>query len=189
MLRELLAESCGGAASEWTVSCVPDGPPCVLSAAVCGPWPSVAIAHSGDWVAVACGPQPIGLDIEAHRARDRLEGLSALVLTPAERRGLTQRIERDGLERVFYIAWTLKEARVKQRGGAVSPAVLQRLRVSPSEPGSANAHVWQSAALTLSVMLGETAALRAAGEGMPTEPAQLWRVDESLAPPAVAFPP
>lgn len=68
LLREACARAGGGPPAAWALSA--EGLPLARRDGQPGPW--LSLAHSGDWVAAAAGPQPgVGLDLERRdQARD-----------------------------------------------------------------------------------------------------------------------
>jgi len=116
LLRGLLAESTGMECG-WTFDVELSGRPIVRRKGG-GRVPSIAISHSGGWVAGAvarCGQ--IGIDIEVHRPGRNITGIAGLAFGDAER----QDVEREG-EAAFYRIWTLREALAKARGRGLAEA-------------------------------------------------------------------
>src|SRR5262245_31723267 len=116
LLRGLLAESTGMECG-WTFDVELSGRPIVRRKGG-GRVPSIAISHSGGWVAGAvarCGQ--IGIDIEVHRPGRNITGIAGLAFGDAER----QDVEREG-EAAFYRIWTLREALAKAQGRGLAEA-------------------------------------------------------------------
>lgn len=90
--------------------------------------PDFSISHSGDWLWLAIGEQPLGLDVEQHRPRRNLDKLMAHVLSPRE---LAWVSTQDDELRAFYRLWTLREAVLKASGRGL--AGLSRLQLFPDE--------------------------------------------------------
>lgn len=85
------------------------------------------VAHSGQHALVAVTRQrAIGIDIEHVRPMHDLDGVAAIVLSPAEYRVFTDCTPDDRLE-LFLGAWTRKEAYLKARGEGLarSPTLLE----------------------------------------------------------------
>jgi 4'-phosphopantetheinyl transferase len=116
LLRWLLAESTGTPFG-WTFDVEISGRPIVRRKG--GGWvPSIAISHSGGWVACVvarCGQ--IGIDIEVYRPGRNIMGIAGLAFGDAER----QDVEREG-EAAFYRIWTSREALAKARGRGLAEA-------------------------------------------------------------------
>jgi 4'-phosphopantetheinyl transferase len=116
LLRRLLAESTG-APSGWMFDVEISGRPIVRRRG-CGPVPSIAISHSGGWVACAVASRgQIGIDIEAHRPGRDITGIAEFAFGAGERRD----VEREGAA-AFYRIWTSREALAKARGSGLAEA-------------------------------------------------------------------
>jgi phosphopantetheinyl transferase len=79
------------------------------------------LSHSGDWLAAALAPVPVGIDIERLRPR-AITTQAARVFCPQEAQHLAQ--EADPLP-LFYRLWTLKEAACKAAGLTIWDALHQ----------------------------------------------------------------
>ena len=84
--------------------------------AIAGGGPGHSVAHSGDLIAVAVAPAPVGVDVEQAGGRRHLlggdgdaEALGRLVLSAAEQAALAA-VPADGRARAFLVAWPRKEA-------------------------------------------------------------------------------
>lgn len=107
-LRRLLAQrlDCGPAEVRFEVNA--NGKP---SAPACGV--EFNVSHSGGLGLIALSARPVGVDIERQEADpDRLQGLEALVYTPAERQA--------PLEGGVLAHWVAKEAALKALGVGLS---------------------------------------------------------------------
>jgi 4'-phosphopantetheinyl transferase len=96
----------------------------------CGPVPSIAISHSGGWVACAVASRgQIGIDIEAYRPGRDITGIAELAFGAGERRD----VEREGAA-AFYRIWTSREALAKARGRGLAEAAdgIDRVAGSPA---------------------------------------------------------
>jgi len=116
LLRWLLAEMTGTPFG-WRFDAETSGRPIVHRKGA-GFLPSIAISHSGGWVACGlarCGQ--IGIDIEVYRPGRNIMGIAGLAFGAAER----QEVERDG-EAAFYRIWTSREALAKARGRGLAEA-------------------------------------------------------------------
>jgi hypothetical protein len=77
----------------------------------------VAIAHSGDTIAVYVGHEDAGIDIERMKSRKNIPEIAALLFSPAEAARCAEG-GATGLAR-FYRAWTEREATLKRYGFGV----------------------------------------------------------------------
>jgi 4'-phosphopantetheinyl transferase len=74
-----------------------------------------SISHSGEWIAAAISPTPVGIDIETFgKARDFL-AIADHVFSTAEVDQLKECDPKE-LKQQFYLHWTLKESVAKQFG-------------------------------------------------------------------------
>jgi 4'-phosphopantetheinyl transferase len=143
------------------------------AAAVC-----ISISHSAGHVACAVDAAPVGIDVESTRRRN-LDRLIGAACTPAEQTEMAS-LEPAPREQRFYVAWTLKEAWVKQRGEGISAqrlASLDTSRARPDEP--ADAWSWRLGAAVLS-MAARAAPQSCFGDAGELDDAQAWRVRERL---------
>jgi 4'-phosphopantetheinyl transferase len=116
LLRQLLAQSTG-AAFGWTFHAELSGRPVARRRSGCRV-PSIAISHSGGWVACAVATSgQIGIDIEAYRLGRDIMGIAGLAFGERER----QDAEREGAA-AFYRIWTSREALAKARGRGLAEA-------------------------------------------------------------------
>lgn len=149
-LRALLAQAHGGdPPADWALTAPDDGPPALVRNA---PALHLSISHSGDRVAVAFGPAPLGVDIEVPQPRRDTARLAQAVCTDDEQSEL-QVLPPAEAEARFYVAWTLKEAWLKQRGEGVAPGRLARIGTRRAAPGQGNARVWTDDGLVLALAL------------------------------------
>jgi len=77
----------------------------------------LSVSHTGDWVLLAVGQTPLGVDIEFVNPRFIIDDLIPSVLSAAEQRAL---IESTDSHLFFYECWTRKEALVKATGEGVT---------------------------------------------------------------------
>lgn len=105
----------------WQLS--PSGPPQVLER----PQWRLSISHSGDWVAAALGPRPIGIDIEDGQRERRYLAIARHYFHPSEAAALENgsALQR---KRRFLLQWTAREAYLKALGLGIAGGLL-RLRV------------------------------------------------------------
>lgn len=104
-------------------------------------YPGFSLSHSGEWVILAAGPDPVGADLEkpdsAHlQVADR-------VFTPAEREWMS----RDPVRRFFQL-WTWKESVMKAVGLGMNldPASFDVMAFTRDEPIRLNGKRWYAAA-------------------------------------------
>lgn len=71
------------------------------------------LTHSGDYVAIAYGPEPVGMDIEQIRADGIRPGIAQRFFSPAEQ-------EFAAKEQGFFQIWSMKESYVKYLGTGLS---------------------------------------------------------------------
>jgi 4'-phosphopantetheinyl transferase len=129
LLRRLLAQSTG-APFGWTFDVEISGRP-IARRASGGCVPSIAISHSGGWVACAVASSgQIGIDIEVYRPGRDIMGIAGLAFGDRER----QDVEREGAA-AFYRIWTSREALAKARGRGLVEAAdgIDRVEGSPAD--------------------------------------------------------
>lgn len=177
-LRRLLAAELGGHLPPgFTLSAPHDGPPRLERPGA--PSLHLAVSHSGDWLACAVSPAPIGLDIEVPRPRRNLAGLIEAVCTPAEREALAA-LDPEAAQRRFFLVWTLKEAWLKQRLQGVSLDGLAQLDTGETTATDADARAWVDAACTLALVAPASATVRWHGGGLlENSLPSHWRVSQS----------
>jgi 4'-phosphopantetheinyl transferase len=71
------------------------------------------LTHSGDYVAIAYGQEPVGVDIEQIRADGIRPGIAQRFFSPAEQ-------ETAATEKGFFQIWSMKESYVKCLGTGLS---------------------------------------------------------------------
>jgi 4'-phosphopantetheinyl transferase len=117
LLRELLAETIGGHPADWPLCERRSQAPSVDR----GDAPlHVSLSHSGEWVAAAVAPQPIGIDIEPRHARCGMQRFDAMLRAADDAPGA---LDDDAL----VARWVLREALIKQHGGSALPEALAAL--------------------------------------------------------------
>lgn len=148
LARSLLVEVAGGTLADWPLSGEPGRAPGPVGAP---PW-HVSVSHSGDLVACAIAPVPVGIDVEAPgRRRDRRALLQAIT-TPAELAGLAG-ID-DDAQVLARRVWTVKEAWLKCQGGELFATMLGHgAELRPAIAGTANACSWRVGDAMLAVAL------------------------------------
>lgn len=125
LLRQLLAQHCGGAAQHWTLQEREHQPPAAPT-----PGLQLALSHSGDWIAAAIAPLPIGIDIEQRRPRPALLKFAELLQDPGSTPGSLD--EDQLLQR-----WVLKEALIKRDHGSALPEQLAAITLQRSAADNA----------------------------------------------------
>lgn len=165
LVRELAARCFGGEPAQWRWDDQAGPRPQLLRDGVRA-W--ATLSHSGEHLAAAVAPQPIGLDLEwPHRLRDVM-ALARHMFAPDEVARLEETMAGAHRDRLFYLFWALKEARGKRGGEGLQATQARRVSARPADADVAEAHVWP---------LGETGALALAGwsgldpktKGLPAE--------------------
>ncbi len=116
LLRQCLSRYAPRPSAHWRFTKNPNGKPAVAAT----PRPlAFNLSHSDEWVAIAVtAGAAVGVDIEYCDPRRDVLRLARRYFRPGEVAALEQRdtaTRRD----LFYDLWTLKEARIKARGGAL----------------------------------------------------------------------
>jgi 4'-phosphopantetheinyl transferase len=127
LLRELLAEACGGQAADWPIGERHSQAPSIGRA---GAILHASLSHSGDWIAAAIAPQPIGIDIEERHARSGMQRFDAMLRAADDAPGT---LDDDAL----LARWVLREALIKQQGGSALPEAIAALALRRAD-GTAN---------------------------------------------------
>jgi len=92
----------------------------------------LSVSHSGDWVGLAIGTAPVGLDVEQIDPKLDVDGVARMSLAPEELAELAGAADKP---RAFARYWTRKEALLKATGDGI--AGLQSVVVSaPDQPGA-----------------------------------------------------
>lgn len=161
LARRCLAAQAGGHWQDYALSAPDDGAPQLLAAPVPGVW-YFSLSHSGDWLACAISPQPVGVDVECS---DRERDFQALNEWMHEPLALQDAPGNPWEQQAwFYAQWTLKEAWLKQVTAA-NPAPMSRpsmrsARFTPCKDGDGTAMVGQGAAFTVAVYPATPATLQ-----------------------------
>lgn len=136
----------------------------------------VSLSHSGDWVACALAPAPVGVDLEMPRRRRELMGLAAFAFSPDECRRLAA-LDDAARSDEFHRLWSLKEARGKRLGEGLLPRRSRRVTAVPSGPAEAHAATWPLAGGTLSIAGDRPASFVVSGLADASAPS-CWRFVE-----------
>lgn len=156
LARQSLARRAGGCWRDYALSAPDCGAPQLLA------WPAQAgaaqwhfsLSHSGDWLACAVAPYPVGVDVECcTRVRD-FQALNGWLHTPAALHGWAARTAQQQ-QAWFYAQWALKEAWFKQTAAA-RPAVPAAV---PALSALRAAQFTRCKAENSSAMLGQNRAL------------------------------
>lgn len=124
LLRQLLAQHCGGAAQHWTLQEREHQPPESPESGL-----QLALSHSGDWIAAAIAPVPIGIDIEQRCPRPALLKFAELLQDPGSTSGS---LDQDQLLQ----RWVLKEALIKRDHGSALPEQLAAITLQRGAAGN-----------------------------------------------------
>jgi 4'-phosphopantetheinyl transferase len=130
LLRRMLVQTTGIPPRGWVFDVEPSGRPIVRNAD-CEHVPSISLAHSAGWVAIAASDAgAIGIDIEVHRPRRNFSGIAAAAFGPDEQR----LVAADGAAS-FYRIWTLREAMAKASGEGIAEVAdrIDRVANGPKE--------------------------------------------------------
>jgi len=161
LARQCLAARAGGNWRDYALSAPDDGAPQVLAA----PVPDhgfFSLSHSGDWLACAVSPLPVGVDVEcSDRTRD-FQALNEWMHEPADLQAAPGNPSEQ--QAWFYAQWTLKEAWLKHATSlAPSPAPrpsMRSARFTACKEGEGAAMVGQGAAFTVAVYPATPATLQ-----------------------------
>lgn len=137
----------------------------------------VSLSHSGDWIACALAPAPVGVDLEMPRRRRDLLALAQFAFSPDECRRLAALSEPDRGDE-FHRLWSLKEARGKRLGEGLLPRRSRRVTAMPCGAGAADAASWPIGDGTLSVAGTGVGHFVVTGLPVPAAPA-FWRYREA----------
>jgi len=135
----------------------------------------LSLSHSGEAIAAAIAPFPVGIDLESTgRVRDWL-ALASHAFAPEEIERLLALPESDR-QQLFYLYWTLKEAGGKRQGTGLHLSQAKAQCASACDEGEAIAITWQFDGLCVALM-GERD-MRANARGIPVTAQQgFWRID------------
>lgn len=137
----------------------------------------VSLSHSGEWVACALAPSPVGVDLELPRRQRDIAGVAAFAFSPEECERLAA-LPDDSRADEFHRLWSLKEARGKRTGEGLLPRRSRLVTAWPCPAEVAQAATWPIDGGTLSVAGDEVA--RFTVSGMPiVAPPSYWRYVEA----------
>jgi 4'-phosphopantetheinyl transferase len=151
LARTLAAQAFGGAPAQWRWDDQAGPRPQLLRDGFRA-W--ATLSHSGEHLAAAVAPQPIGLDLELPRRPRDVMALARYLFAPDEIARLAEVAEGGERDRLFYVFWALKEARGKRGGEGLQATQARRVSARGCDAAHAEASVWP---------LGETGALALAG--------------------------
>ena len=138
LLRRMLADACGGHAEDWVLEATAGAPPSVASR----PDLCLSVSHSGEWVAAAVADRPVGIDIEALRARRDPERFARWVCSSAEWNDW-RALEGPAADDALIAHWTRKEAWLKRDGGEVLLTRMHRIHAEPADMARAEVATWR----------------------------------------------
>jgi 4'-phosphopantetheinyl transferase len=175
-LRRLAANIHAEEPAQWSVHAEADRIPTLQS--MLRPAESAlhaSLTHSGDWLAAAIAPFPIGIDLECPGKPRDLLALADAVFSPEEQAQL-RRLHGQERAAAFYRYWTIKESVGKREGHGLHRLSARRQRPIPCAPEAAEVRTWQLDDGSLAIA-GETGmSVRVLG---PTEMAtpRYWRIE------------
>lgn len=160
LARQCLAAQVGGNWRDYALSAPDDGAPQVRAA----PVPDhgfFSLSHSGDWLACAVSPLPVGVDVEcSDRTRD-FQALNEWMHEPADLQAAPS--DPSAQQAWFYAQWTLKEAWLKQvtsAAPAASRPSMRSARFTACTKNDGIAMVGRSQAFTVTVYPATPATLQ-----------------------------
>ena len=120
-----------GIPDESVLACGPYGKPAAPG------YPGFSLSHSGNWVILAAGPDPVGADLEK-RDETHLQ-VAGRVFTPREREWMSE----DPVRRFFQL-WTWKESVMKAAGLGLNldPASFDVMPFARNEPIRLDGRSW-----------------------------------------------
>ncbi|MCX7033291.1 MAG: 4'-phosphopantetheinyl transferase superfamily protein [Arenimonas sp.] len=168
LARQLASDLCGGGAAQWRLTVGGDGRRRLEHPQQATLYTS--ISHTRTHLAVAVGPAPVGVDLEAAgQARDWL-ALARTMFSPGETQALAGAGE-SGREAHFLATWTLKEAWAKRSGRGLQRQAARRCTADACGAADAEAWTWRTpdgGSLALAASVGDAVVARGApGEARP----------------------
>ncbi|HEU0153706.1 MAG TPA: 4'-phosphopantetheinyl transferase superfamily protein [Arenimonas sp.] len=140
LLRMMASESHGGAATDWRFASDEDPRPRLRHDDGRLLWAS--LSHSGEHLAAAIAPAPVGIDLERPRKPRDYVAIARFLFSPEEADQVEAAEQGSGRERVFHRYWALKEARGKRSGEGLQPSQARRVSARPADRARAEAWHW-----------------------------------------------
>jgi len=101
-----------------------------------------SLSHSGDQLAAAIAPAPVGLDLERPRKPRDYLAIARFLFSPEEADQVEAAEAGSQREQRFHRFWALKEARGKRGGEGLQPSQARRVSALPAGPDIAEAWHW-----------------------------------------------
>ncbi|TDD62200.1 4'-phosphopantetheinyl transferase superfamily protein [Kribbella antibiotica] len=95
----------------------------------------LSVSHSGEWVGLAIGTAPVGLDVERIDSRTDVDGVADMTLAPEELQEL-KRYDGIAKARAFTRYWTRKESLVKATEDGIGAGLCGVVVSSPDQPAA-----------------------------------------------------
>jgi 4'-phosphopantetheinyl transferase len=149
LLRVMAGNSSGTEAAHWLLMRGPQGAP-LLRHRQNGAQLFASLSHSGERLAAAVSPFPIGVDVEAHRRLTRMDPIAARVFSPLECDRL-HKLAEPHKSNLFFRLWTTLEAFAKRDGVGIRSQETRRHLFRTGFAGDASAIVWQTDAFSLAI--------------------------------------
>jgi len=140
LARVLAAQSHGGEPAQWRFEIDDDPRPRLVHEDGRLLWAS--LAHSGDQLAVALAPRPVGLDLEFPRKSRDFLALAGFLFAPEEAAAVAAEAEGEPRSRCFHAYFTLKEAQGKRSGQGLQPSRARQLAARAAPRDLAEAWRW-----------------------------------------------
>lgn len=175
LLRAMASETHGGDATEWRFEADEDPRPRLRHADGRLLWAS--LSHSGEQLAAAIAPAPVGLDLERPRKPRDYVAIARFLFSPEEAGQVEAAEEGSAREQVFHLYWALKEARGKRGGEGLQPSQARRVTAFRADHAGAEAWHWSfpdGACVALAAWPGASPRL-----GAGDEPDGAWRYTDA----------
>lgn len=175
LLRRLAAQIHGGEPTHWSLSTGPDRAPSLQSISnPDAPTIHASLSHSGDGLAAAVAPFPVGIDLERPAKSRDLLALAGTVFSPDECAEL-RRLPEGERATAFYLFWTIKESVGKREGHGLRRRSAQQQQPLPCTAEDADVHSWQFGGVSLALAVETGRPVRAMG--LPdTAIRRCWRI-------------
>ena len=178
LLRRLLEQSTGVAASRWALSAQAGRAPVASLRDAGGPAPAVSLSHRLDWVAAAAGDAQagaIGVDLECRRPSRSPAGERAALMLSANELTAWRELPDAAREPALLRAWVAKESWFKAAPEGAAPWDFRLIDAEACDAARANVRVWHAGPLFVGLCCADSRALaRFVCEGLPE-----GEVDES----------